>query len=121
MAKRTVIVDDLTGDEGARTRVLRFDGVDYEIDLTDASFADLRTLLKPYLRAARSSRPGTGPSSVSRPGRTASKPSTASKPRPDSDSAAIRAWARGTGVAVTERGRVPASVREAWVAAGSPR
>ena len=29
MAKRTVIVDDLTGDEGARTRVLRFDGVDY--------------------------------------------------------------------------------------------
>lgn len=118
MAKRTVIVDDLTGDEGARTRVLRFDGVDYEIDLTDASFADLRTLLKPYLRAARSSRPGAGPSSVSRPGRTASK---ASKPRPDSDSAAIRAWARGTGVAVTERGRVPASVREAWVAAGSPR
>ena len=27
MAKRTVIVDGLTGDEGARTRVLRFDGV----------------------------------------------------------------------------------------------
>ena len=53
MAKKTLIIDDLTGETGARTRTLRFDGIDYEIDLTDASFAELRALLKPYLRAAR--------------------------------------------------------------------
>ena len=53
VAKKTLIIDDLTGDTGARTRVLTFEGVEYEIDLTDASFADLRRLLKPYLKAAR--------------------------------------------------------------------
>ena len=39
MAKKTLIIDDLTGETGARTHALRFDGTDYEIDLTDASFA----------------------------------------------------------------------------------
>ena len=53
VAKKTLIIDDLTGETGARTHALRFDGTDYEIDLTDASFAELRSLLKPYLRAAR--------------------------------------------------------------------
>ena len=47
VAKKTLIIDDLTGDTGARTRVLTFEGVEYEIDLTDTSFADLRRLLKP--------------------------------------------------------------------------
>ena len=53
MAKKTLIIDDLTGDTGAQTRALRFDGIDYEIDLTDASYAELRRVLKPYLKAAR--------------------------------------------------------------------
>ena len=48
VAKKTLIIDDLTGDAGARTRTLRFDGVEYEIDLTDASFAELRKALKPW-------------------------------------------------------------------------
>ncbi len=122
MAKKTLIIDDLTGETGARTHALRFDGTDYEIDLTDASFAELRSLLKPYLRAgrqvggdvvagARRGRPSSDESGVRR------RPN--SKPAPDS--AAIRAWARSVGMAVTERGRVPAHVREAWQAAGSPR
>ena len=118
MAKKTLIVDDLTGEAGARTRHLRFDGVDYEIDLTDASFADLRSALKPYLRAARQvggpvvagSRRGR-PSGSSNGGRTGAP----------SDAAAIRAWARSAGVPVTDRGRVSADVRAAWAAAGSPR
>ena len=121
MAKKTLIIDDLTGETGARTHALRFDGTDYEIDLTDASFAELRSLLKPYLRAARQvggdivagsrrGRPSTDDGVQRRPG---------SKPAPDS--AAIRAWARSVGMAVTERGRVPAHVRAAWEAAGSPR
>jgi hypothetical protein len=121
VAKKTLIIDDLTGETGARTHALRFDGTDYEIDLTDASFAELRSLLKPYLRAARQvggdvvagsrrGRPSGGEGVKRRPG---------SKPAPDS--AAIREWARSVGVAVTERGRVPAHVRSAWEAAGSPR
>lgn len=111
MAKRTVIIDDLTGDSGARTRALRFDGVDYEIDLTDTSFADLRAMLKPYLRAGRA---------VS--GAPARRPVARTRKRSaTSDSSAIRAWARGRGKTVTERGVVSAALRTEWTAAGSPR
>ena len=53
MAKKTLIIDDITGETGARTHAFRLDGVEYEIDLTDSSLGELRTALKPYLRAAR--------------------------------------------------------------------
>ena len=117
MAKKTLIIDDLTGDTGARTRTLRFDGVDYEIDLTDASFAELRKALKPYLRAARQ---------VSGAPRPARDPRNATTRRTKAaagttEASVIRAWARANGVAVTERGRVAPAVRDAWKAAGSPR
>lgn len=116
MAKKTLIVDDLTGEAGARTRQLRFDGVDYEIDLTDASFADLRSVLKPYLRAGRQ----VGGAVVA--GSRRARPSaTGRSSAPSSDAATIRAWARSVGMPVPERGRVPADVRAAWAAAGSPR
>lgn len=115
MAKKTLIVDDLTGEPGAKTRTLRFEGVDYEIDLTEASFADLRAALKPYLRAARAV---SGPAPAQRGRATTSRRSA---PRGSGDAAAIRAWARANGVAVTERGRVAPAVRAAWEAAGSPR
>jgi hypothetical protein len=129
VAKKTLIIDDLTGETGARTRTLRFDGVEYEIDLTDASFADLRTMLKPYLRAARSvsGSPASSRARGASSGRasTSSSASSGTRRRPNSttapDSAVIRAWARSVGMPVTERGRVPAHVREAWAAAGSPR
>jgi hypothetical protein len=120
MAKKTLIVDDLTGEVGARTRTLRFDGTEYEIDLTDASFADLKAALRPYLRAARQVGGALAPGS--RRGRpSASGAGSRSSAKAPSDAAAIRAWARSVGVPVTERGRVHPDVRKAWEAAGSPR
>ncbi len=116
MAKKTLIVDDLTGEAGARTRRFALDGVDYEIDLTDGSYAELKGALKAYLRAARPVR-GETPAT-----RRAAKPRAAGKSRAStSDAAAVRAWARQQGLPVTERGRVTAELRSAWQAAGSPR
>jgi len=117
MAKKTLIIDDLTGETGARPRTLAFDGVEYEIDLTDASFSELRGLLKPYLRAGRAV--SGKPSTARRPASNGVRRRPGSKPAPDS--AAIRAWARSVGMPVTERGRVAPDVRAAWEAAGSPR
>ena len=120
MAKKTLIVDDLTGESGARTRRFALDGVEYEIDLTDPNYAELRAALKPYLRAARSARAeGSSPGRVTRPRATARR--TSSRSKSPSDSAAERAWARSQGLSVTERGRVTAELRAAWEAAGSPR
>ncbi len=116
MAKKTLIIDDITGETGARTHAFRLDGVEYEIDLTDSSLGELRTALKPYLRAARQVSASGIPAPRARRG--ASPPPT--KPT-STEAAVIRAWARANGVAVTERGRVAPPVRDAWLAAGSPR
>ena len=122
MAKKTLIIDDLTGDTGARTRTFRLDGTEYEIDLTDASYAELKAVLKPYLRAAR--QVGGPVVAGTRRGRSSASGTKAASKRAataPSDAAVIRAWARSVGMPVTERGRVHPDVRAAWEAAGSPR
>jgi len=91
------------------------DGQQRRARKTEDPFADLKRALRPYLRAARATS-GT-PASVARVSTTRARKAAAAT----SDSAVIRAWARSAGVAVTERGRVPAPVRAAWEAAGSPR
>jgi hypothetical protein len=117
VATKTLIIDDLTGETGARTRTFQLDGTEYEIDLTDASFAELKAALKPYLRAARQvGGPVVAGTRRGRPSATASTVGKAS-----SDAAVIRSWARSVGMPVTERGRVAPDVRAAWEAAGSPR
>ncbi len=106
MAQQVVVVDDLTGEPGAQTRGLRIDGVEYEIDLTDASFKELEDLLRPYLEAARVVRSKSGTASSGRPVRRAQVlPSSATT---------IRAWAGSNGVACPQRGRIPASVVAAY-------
>jgi len=126
VAKKTLIIDDLTGEAGARTRAFRLDGTDYEIDLTDASYAELRAVLKPYLRAARqvggdvvagSRRGRSSGSSANGSSRNRARKGAGAAP---TDAAIIRAWARSVGMPVTERGRVAPDVRAAWEAAGSP-
>jgi len=116
VAKKTLIIDDLTGETGARTHAFRIDGVDYEIDLTDSSFGEFRMALKPYVKAARQVSGGGLPAPRARRGASPSSTKPAS-----TEAAVIRAWARANGVAVTERGRVAPAVRDAWLAAGSPR
>ena len=114
MARRIVhqLVDDLDGtvlDIGSGETVLfSLDGVAYEIDLTDDNAGALRNAIAPYVSAARSissSRGGSAAKSRNRrqPGRQ--------------DYSAIRAWAKDNGFQVSERGRVPASVIDAYEAA----
>ena len=109
------VIDDLDGsviDDGAGETVhFSLDGTPYEIDLT-ADHADaLRRAFEPYLAAARSISSGGGVAGVGggrgggrrRPGQQ--------------DYSAIRSWAKSNGFQVSERGRVPASVIEAYEAA----
>ena len=53
MAQQVVVVEDITGEAGASTRRLRLDGVEYDIDLTEETFAGLQEVLRPYLEKAR--------------------------------------------------------------------
>jgi hypothetical protein len=105
MAQKVTVVleDDLTGGPAERTVQFAFDGTDYEIDLSAKNAAAFGKQLAPYLEHAR--RAGRAPSR--RPGRTAGR----------QRSGDIRAWAKEHGLAVSGRGRIPASVVEQYQAA----
>ncbi len=108
-------VDDLDGSDAAGTVMFGIDGRAYEIDLSDDNAAKLRESLASYIAAARKSGgPGAG-------GRRTQKMTATSGPRPQpldrEQTAAIRAWARQNGHQVSERGRIPKVVVEAFQAA----
>jgi Lsr2 len=112
MVQRTTVVvtDDLDGSEGADTVTFAFEGVEYEVDLSKSNAKKLKKALTPYISAAR--RTG-GRRSTGR--RTPASPKRSSSP----DTAAIREWARSQGLQVSERGRVPQSVRDQYAAANA--
>jgi hypothetical protein len=107
VAKTTVthITDDIDGSKDATEIAFSFDGVDYTIDLSKKNAAAMTKALKPYLDAATKV---SGRSTRSRHPRG----SKASAPR--KDLAAVREWARGQGIEVSDRGRVPSSVIEKY-------
>jgi len=110
MAQKVTVAleDDLTGGPADETVRFALEGADYEIDLSTKNAAAFRKLLAPYVEHARKARRAP----AHRAGRTA-----ASRQR----SGAVRAWAKQHGLAVSERGRIRASVVEQYEAAGKGR
>ena len=117
MAQKVVVemVDDLDGDPGSDVATVGFalDGVAYEIDLCGSNAARLREIFAEYVAAARRPRGERGAGR----GRARTAPDTADR----EPAQAVREWARGAGHEVSERGRIPASVLEAYEAAQRPR
>jgi hypothetical protein len=109
MAKQviTVITDDLDGGDADRTVEFGFDGVNYTIDLSDKNAGKLRKALDPYLAVA---------TRVGRTGGTGRLTSRAARPaRANRDqNQAIREWAVKNGYEVSERGRIPTTIVEAF-------
>ncbi|WP_043266800.1 Lsr2 family protein [Streptomyces sp. CT34] len=101
----TIYTDDLTGEESseATTHTFSLDGVQYQIDLAPESYDQLLEAMAPFTKAGRKT------------GRTRKSPKATAVSR--DDSAAIRAWAKEAGYEVSNRGRVPAEVREAYAKA----
>lgn len=116
MARRIVhqLVDDIDGTvleigEG-ETVLFSIDGVAYEIDLIGDNAEALRTALAPYVAAGRSissARASSAGADAARKRRRTGQ----------QDYSAIRDWAKSNGYQVSERGRVPASVLDAYEAA----
>ncbi|MGA5506965.1 histone-like nucleoid-structuring protein Lsr2 [Streptomyces umbrinus] len=103
----TTYVDDLTGEESTAiaTHSILVDGAGVEIDLTDENYERLLELLNPYLHAKGARRVR---------GAMKAKGKTKQAVGEKEDSSAIRAWAKSNGYEVSDRGRVPASIREAY-------
>ena len=105
MAQRVqvLLTDDIDGSEASETISFSLDGVSYDIDLNDENSAALRASLAPYIEGARREKNTRG-----RRGTTPSR---------RADTTAIRAWAKANGHTVSDRGRIPSSVSEAFKAA----
>ncbi|MCD0452270.1 Lsr2 family protein [Actinocorallia sp. API 0066] len=110
MARETIVrlVDDLDGGAADETVSFSLDGAAYEIDLSAENAKKLRDSLAAFVEHSR--RAG----SVKR-GRTGAPAKRGASNR--ERSADIRAWAKGQGIKVNERGRIPASVVEQYDAA----
>jgi hypothetical protein len=53
VAKRVVLIDDLDGSSGDETIIYRFDGMEWEIDLSTVNAKILREFLSTYMQASR--------------------------------------------------------------------
>jgi hypothetical protein len=107
MATQTTVtlVDDLDGGNADEQVKFMVDGKAYEIDLSATNSKKLREALAPFVAAARRAG-GRGPS-----GRTTG----AVRPVVDREqNQAIREWAQKQGMKISERGRIPANVLEAY-------
>lgn len=106
MAQKTILVDDLDStqisDGAGETVVFSLDGTTYEIDLTTTHAAEFRDTLAPFIQAGRRTSPSPVRTSVKR---------RSSGP----DLADVRRWAGENGHTVADRGRVPASVMQAYL------
>ncbi|MBT2496606.1 histone-like nucleoid-structuring protein Lsr2 [Microbacterium sp. AGC62] len=114
MARRIVhqLVDDIDGSvlEVGEGETVHFsvNGASYEIDLNAAHAEELRKALEPYIAAGRRA----GSSSTAR-----SSSSSRKRPARNPEVAAIRAWANENGYTLSERGRIPAPILDAYKAA----
>ena len=104
MARKTqvLLVDDIDGSDATNTVTFGLDGVSYEIDLNEDNTRQLRSEMEKWTALAR---------------RTGGRAKRGTGSGTSGDAAKIRQWARENGYEVSERGRIPAEVREAYAKA----
>jgi Lsr2 len=110
MASKVTVTleDDLDGGPAEETVRFAVGGTEYEIDLNKKNARAFRKQLAPFIEHARS----VGRGQRRRPARTASSREYGGD---------IRAWAKEQGIAISGRGRIPASVVEQYEAAAKGR
>lgn len=102
MARKTkvTLVDDTDGSDATSTVTFALDGVRYEIDLNEENASVMRSDFSKWTSPARRTggraKRGTGMGNEAK---------------------LIRDWAAQNGYAISDRGRIPATVREAYAKA----
>ena len=109
MAQRTLIklVDDLDHKEiesDGQTVRFSYQGIQYEIDLSEKNAKKFDQALAPFVAAAR---------------RVSSRAPRSKVIAPTVDTKAVRKWAESNGIEVSNRGRISARVLEQYRAAGN--
>lgn len=110
-----ILIDDLDGSPAEESVSFGLDGVNYEIDLSAKNAQKLRNAFESYVESSRrvGGRAARGRGrAASRSGGSAGRGTKAASGK--ADTAAIRAWAKEQGYEVSDRGRIPGDVVEAY-------
>lgn len=105
MAKQTqtILIDDIDGSPAQQTIRFSFDGVNYEIDLSEHNANGFRDSMRHWIEHAR------------RGGATRRRSAAAASANRE-ELQRIREWARSRGMQVSDRGRIAASIRNQYYA-----
>ncbi|MDR7303043.1 histone-like nucleoid-structuring protein Lsr2 [Haloactinomyces albus] len=122
MAQKVTVqlVDDVDGSEAESTVEFGLDGVNYAIDLSADNAAELRDALASYVASSRRTggrkRSGGKAGKEAKAGKAAksAKPTSAPNTADRERNQAIREWARQQGMQVSDRGRIPAEIVDAY-------
>lgn len=98
-----ILLDDIDGGDAKRTATFALDGKTYEIDLNEANLDKLSEALAPFIEKARRNTTAGG-----------KRPATRRAASTGGDASAVRTWAREHGYEVSDRGRVPKEIRDAY-------
>lgn len=109
MAQKHIVqlIDDIDESKAEETVQFAIDGSAYEIDLNAKHASQLRDALAPFVAHARRGGRSASASYSGAAGRRAARTDRA-------QTQAIRDWAKKNGYKVGEKGRIPASVVEAY-------
>lgn len=105
----TEFIDDIDGSPAERTFSFAVDGTDYEIDLSTENITEFKSAIGGFIESARKvkgSRSGNGR-------RTRSTGADGGRQSRE-QTRAVRAWARQHGHNISNRGRIPASIQQAF-------
>lgn len=117
MAQRTIvtITDDIDGGDADETVKFGLDGDTYEIDLSTANAATFRQAFAPFKAAARRVKTaGTA-------GKADPRAASPARRTPPGATNGIREWARDNGFSVSDKGRIPGNVLDAYKVATSSK
>jgi hypothetical protein len=111
MAQKVIrqFIDDIDGSEAERTFTFAVDGTHYEIDLSSQNIKEFHEAIAGFVESARKVK-------ASGPGRGARKASagTSGSGQSREQTQAVREWARQQGHRINDRGRIPASIQQAF-------
>ena len=105
----TEFVDDIDGSPAERTFSFAVDGTNYEIDLSAENIAEFKSAIGGFIESARKvkgSRSGNG--------RRAHNAGANGGRQSRDQTRAVREWARRQGHNISDRGRIPSSIQQAF-------
>ena len=103
------LVDDMDGGPADETVTFGLDGTQFEIDLAENKAGILRDILSDYVEAGRKvGKLGAAPTATQR----RSNGSGVRQSREQTQ--AIREWGKANGYTISDRGRIPSQVQEAF-------